>query len=154
MVRQVLLVALSVFLLPLFAFGEQEATCSDPSSAISAVSQPAVDEPAAEEPGAQNLESLLPPEPQEAVCIFICEWFGFTTSTKWGIGADCTASRNDLVSQVGAEATSIGPGLCAGAGAISYCGYNLVITGACHWDSSHWAYVTDGHGNIKCKDYC
>jgi hypothetical protein len=128
--------------LPAAASGAPE--CSTP--ALAAAVDPA---------GQADLDALFPDanEPQEKVCIFICAPF-FQTATYWGIGADCTASRSNLISQVGAEASSTGPGLCRDAGAINYCGYNLVITGACHWDWGHMAYVTDGHGDIKCRDYC
>lgn len=147
MKSQLLFFALAVFLLlPGLALAAAEATCSQPP----AQATPTVEALSAPELGAQGLEKVLPPEPQERPC-WTCTWF-FNTSTYWGIGADCTASYNDLVSQVSAEATSTGPGLCIGAGADGYCGYDLVITGSCHWDSSHSAYVTDGHGKIKCRE--
>lgn len=118
--------------------------CAAPAAAVLADADPAA-----------ALDDLLAADqPQENACIIICEpWF--QTAMYWGIGADCNASRSHLTSQVGAEASSTGPGLCSNAGAaFGYCGWTLVITAACHWDPSHGAYVTDGYGNIKCKDYC
>lgn len=102
-------------------------------------------------------EALFSPEqdPQNKACIFICEPWGFSTSMKRGTGADCTASTNNLRSQVGGEASSTGPGLCTGAGAaFGYCGFNLITTVSCHWDFVLGTYVTDGYGDIKCKDWC
>ena len=94
-------------------------------------------------------------DPQNKVCIYICDWWGDVTATYWGMGSDCNASYNDLTNQIAAEAASTGPGLCDYAGAaLGYCGFTTAVTGACHWDSSHGMYVTDGYGKIKCKDYC
>ncbi|HXU45726.1 MAG TPA: hypothetical protein VN783_09375 [Thermoanaerobaculia bacterium] len=107
--------------------------------------------------GARDSPSFFDPrllEPQEKVCIFICTESEFSTGMHWGMGANCTDSNNDLANQVGTEASSTGSGLCTGAGYISYCGFRLVVTTGCHWDYEHSMYVTDGYGNIKCKDYC
>jgi hypothetical protein len=121
------------------------ADCANLSPAANVLADPA------------GVEALFSPEqdPQNKVCIFICESWGFSTSMKRGTGSDCTASTNNLRSQVGAEASSTGPGLCTGAGAaFGYCGFNLIITVSCHWDFVLGTYVTDGYGDIKCKDYC
>jgi|GEM_PF-2825031 len=102
-------------------------------------------------------KALFPQEqnPQNKACIFICDSWGFSTSMKRGTGANCTASQNSLSSQAGSEASSIGPGLCNGAGAaFGYCGFNLITTVSCHWDFVLGTYVTDGYGDIKCKDWC
>jgi len=135
-----------VALLPASAFASGPFDCPDPSLA-SVVGAPA---PA-------GGEALFSPEhdPQNKVCIYICDSWGFSTSMKRGTGPDCTTSVNNLRSAVGAEASSTGPGLCTGAGAaFGYCGFNLVITVSCHWDFVLGTYVTDGYGDIKCKDYC
>jgi hypothetical protein len=141
--------------LPLAALAAAVLLAALPAFASSSPAECATPATAVEPAGEADLDALFPDanEPEEKVCIFICAPT-FETATYWGIGADCTASRSNLVSQVGAEASSTGPGLCQGIGAINYCGYNLVITGACHWDWGHLAYVTDGHGDIKCRDYC
>jgi hypothetical protein len=142
--------------LPLAALAAAVLLAALPAFASSSPAECATPATAVEPAGEADLDALFPDanEPEQKVCIFICEpWF--QTSMYWGIGSDCTASRNNLSSQVSAEATSTGPGLCNGAGAaFGYCGWNLVITAACHWDWGHMAYVTDGYGNIKCKDYC
>ena len=134
-------------LLPAPATASGPFDCPTPSLAASVLGAPA---PA-------GGEALFSPEqdPQNKVCIYICEPWGFSTSMKRGTGSDCTASTGNLRSQVGGEASSTGPGLCNNAGAtFGYCGFNLIVTVSCHWDFVLGTYVTDGYGDIKCKDYC
>jgi hypothetical protein len=151
MMRHRSLVVLAGFailaLLPAAAFAAGPFDCPAPSPAASFLGAPA---PAA------GGEGLFSPQndPQNKVCFYLCDaWYN--TAMHRGTGSDCTASVNNLRSGVGGEAASTGPGLCnAGGAAFGYCGYNLVITVSCHWDFVLGTYVTDGYGDIKCKDYC
>jgi hypothetical protein len=150
MMRHISLVVLAGFaalaLLPASASASGPFDCPDPAPAAFLGT-----------PSPAGGEGLFSPgnDPQNKVCIYICEPWGFTTSMKRGTGSDCTASNSSLRSAVGAEASSIGPGLCNNAGAtFGYCGFNLVVTVSCHWDFVLGTYVTDGYGDIKCKDYC
>ncbi len=107
-------------------------------------------------PGAGG-EAILSPmaDAKNKVCIYTCDPWGFYTGMHRGTGSSCTAAHNALVSAVGGEASSTGPGLCNNAGAaFGYCGFNLIVTVACHWDFVLGTYVEDGYGEIKCKDYC
>lgn len=111
-----------------------------------------------DKPGEAGEEAIFPTQdaPQNKTCIYICEaGWGVTTSMKRGTGADCTTASNNLRSQIGSEAVSIGPGGCNNAGAaLGYCGWVLQVTVSCHWDFVLGTYVTDGYGDVKCKDYC
>lgn len=147
--RLAVLAVLALVLLPVSVFAAGLPGCDNASMALAAVMAPPNASPADEVPLSPQYD------PQNKVCIYICDDWGFTTSMHRGTGSDCTQANNALASAVGSDASSIGPGLCNNAGAaFGYCGYILHVTVSCHWDFVLGTYVADGYGNIKCKDYC
>ncbi|HEX9945772.1 MAG TPA: hypothetical protein VGG03_27510 [Thermoanaerobaculia bacterium] len=90
--------------------------------------------------------SLSTPRAAWAICR--CETFDdYTTSMNWGMGADCTAAHNALLSHVNAEAFAN----CGGS--TLTCLGTLVITGPCWFnnDPAVMMYQEDGYRYYSCK---
>ncbi|HEX9945774.1 MAG TPA: hypothetical protein VGG03_27520 [Thermoanaerobaculia bacterium] len=86
---------------------------------------------------------LSTPNPAWAIC-FCPTNNDYTTMMNWGMGADCTAAHNDLVSHVNAEAY-------ANCGtSFQTCLGTLVITTSCWWNGSQ--FQEDGYRFYSCKE--
>lgn len=77
----------------------------------------------------------------------------YATNVHWGVGANCSASLQDLQNQVNAAANSF----CAGISFWGTCNSTLIITTQCWYKAMTGEYVTDGyllHGCLEGDYFC
>jgi hypothetical protein len=99
------------------------------------------------------LESdLFAPEALQTASCWSCVG-GNTTSpgggaaSHWGLGSSCTDAQASLTTQTRTAALND----CWNRGAENLCGFTVVVTAACWWNSGYGQYVVDGYANYSCK---